>query len=39
MYKLIGVGFCFFGILALTGQLNDLVGGVAGSVFGARLNK
>lgn len=39
MYKLIGCGLCFFGILALTGQLNDVVGGIAGSVFGARLKK
>lgn len=33
MYKLIGVMLCFFGILALTGQLGGLMEGVASMVF------
>ena len=37
MYKIIGVIFCFFGILAMTGQLNSLMEGALGSVFGSRI--
>ena len=37
LYKLIGTLFCFLGILGVTGQLNGLVGGAAGSVFGSHM--
>lgn len=39
MYKLIGVFFCFLGILGMTGQLNGLLEGSAGLVFGSRVQK
>lgn len=39
MYKLIGVLFCFLGILGMTGQLNDLLAGTAGLVFGPGIKK
>lgn len=36
MYKLIGMLFCFFGILGMTGLLQGLAGSIAGLLFGAR---
>lgn len=36
LYKIIGLIFCFLGILGITGMLDSLAGGIASAVFGPR---
>ncbi|OGH61957.1 MAG: hypothetical protein A2848_03590 [Candidatus Magasanikbacteria bacterium RIFCSPHIGHO2_01_FULL_50_8] len=36
MYKLIGIVFCFLGILGMTGQLSGLAEGAATAAFGLK---